>query len=121
MERETCWGAAGSWLAVNPPSGIFTGRGTSIELQVRIRLPAGLQTAVVEVNIDGWSGPPARLEVELNVAADASGPIPFLTSNGIINGANLLNAQLTGGSLISIFGVRFGDQDRAGVGISAAH
>jgi uncharacterized protein (TIGR03437 family) len=99
-------GAAGSWLVVNPPSGIFTGRGTSIELQVtESGLPAGLQTAVVEVNIDGWSGPPARLEVELNVAADASGPIPFLTSNGIINGANLLNAQLTGGSLISIFGV----------------
>ncbi len=110
-------GDAASWLSVNPPNGTFTGRGTSIELLVTDSgLSAGLRTATVEVNVEGWGGPPARLEVELNVGANLSGPIPFLTSEGIINGANLLNAQLTRGSLISIFGVDLATETEQALG-----
>ena len=63
--------------------------------------------AVATFAVDGHDGPATNIEVSVNVSPTAPvGVAPFLTRQGIVNGANLLSQSLAPGSLFTLFGER---------------
>ena len=97
---------ADDWVRAIPEKGAFPGD-DEVEISVdSSSLPPGEYQATMKVNIEGHSGPPVSIAVELVVVAEeapGSDP-PLLSQEGIANSANLRSARLAGGSLFTIFG-----------------
>lgn len=102
--------ASQPWVTVEPPTGRFLSDG-EIDIGVDTsQLQPGDHQAIVELNLEGREGEPARIQVELHIeAAPPVGVEPKLTRQGIVNGANFLSQSLAPGSIFTLFGQRFSD------------
>ena len=68
-------------------------------------MAVGNYQATASIELEGFSGPSATVQVNLEVLADVpAGVEPKLTQTGIVNAANMLSQALAPGSLFALFG-----------------
>lgn len=94
-----------SWLTVDPPASRFLPDGNLEILVDQSGLDVGTYTGTVTLVDEEHPGPPATVAVSLHVAASGSGgEAPFLTREGVVNGANLRSGKIAPGSFVTVFG-----------------
>ena len=97
--------SSAAWLQVEPPTGRFL-----LDREVNVfpdvaRLAVGNYQATASIELEGFSGPSATVQVNLEVLAEApAGVEPKLTQAGVVNAANMLSQALAPGSLFALFG-----------------
>jgi uncharacterized protein (TIGR03437 family) len=94
-----------SWLSVEPPASRFLPDGNLEILIDQSGLALGTYNGTISLVDEEHPGPPATVAVTLNVTATGTGgEAPFLTREGIVNGANLKSGRIAPGSFVTIFG-----------------
>ena len=97
--------SSAAWLQVDPPTGRFLLDG-EVDVSPDVSgLAVGSYQATASIQLEGHSGPPATVQVNLEVLAGAPiGIEPKLTRAGIVSAANMLSQALAPGSLFTLFG-----------------
>ncbi len=97
--------SSAAWLQVEPPTGRFLLDG-EVDVSPDVSgLAVGSYQATASIQLEGHSGPPATVQVNLVVLAGAPiGIEPKLTRAGIVSAANMLSQALAPGSLFTLFG-----------------
>ena len=97
--------SSAAWLQIEPPTGRFLLDGEVNVFPDVAGLAVGNYQATASIELEGFSGPSATVQVNLEVLADVpAGVEPKLTQTGIVNAANMLSQALAPGSLFALFG-----------------
>ena len=97
--------SSAAWLQVEPPTGRFLLDGEVNVSPDVAGLAVGSYQATVSIELEGYSGPSATVQVNLEVLQGAPvGVEPKLTRGGIVSAANMFSQALSPGSLFTLFG-----------------
>ena len=97
--------SSAAWLQVDPPTGRFVLDGEINVAPDVSGLEVGSYQATASIELEGFAGPSAIVQVNLEVLASAPiGIEPKLTRAGIVSAANNLSQALAPGSLFTLFG-----------------